>query len=121
MRHTNDRRRGLRWKLTSVLVDLDYTDDVALISNTFADLQEKTDGLVATISVIGLKINPNKTKTLRMNYRCTNYIRIEGEEVENVESFEYLDSVVDKFGGTEANIKRQLLLARAAFTRLQSI
>ena len=66
MRHTNDRRRGLRWKLTSVLVDLDYTDDVALISNTFADLQEKTDSL-ATISVIGLKINPNKTKTLRMN------------------------------------------------------
>ena len=43
MRHTTDRRRGLRWKLTSVLGDLNYTTDVSLISNTFADLQEKTD------------------------------------------------------------------------------
>ena len=43
MRHTTDRRRGLRWKLTSVLGDLNYTADVSLISNTFADLQEKTD------------------------------------------------------------------------------
>ena len=39
MRHTNNRRRGLRWKLTSILEDLDYADDVALISSRFADLQ----------------------------------------------------------------------------------
>ena len=43
IRHTNNRKRGLRWKFTSVLEDLDYADDVALISSRFADLQEKTD------------------------------------------------------------------------------
>ena len=48
MRHTNNKKRGLRWKLTSVLEDLDYTDDVVLNSSTFADLHEKTDRLVAT-------------------------------------------------------------------------
>ena len=86
MRHTNNRKRGLRWKLTSVLEDLDYVDDVALISSSrFADLQEKTDRLVTTAGVVGLKINPRKTKTLRMNHRCTDCIRIEGEEVEDVE------------------------------------
>ena len=63
LRHTNNRRRGLRWKLTSVLEDLDYADDVALISSRFADLQEKTDKLVATAGIVGLKINPRKTKT----------------------------------------------------------
>ena len=57
MRHTNNRKRSLRWKLTSVLEDLDYADDVALISRRFADLQEKTDRLVATAGVVGLKIN----------------------------------------------------------------
>ena len=92
MQHTNNRKRGLRWKLTSVLEDLDYADDVALISSRFADLQEKTDRLVATASVVGLKINPHKTKTLRMNHTCTDYITIEGEEVEDVESFVYLGS-----------------------------
>ena len=92
MRHTNDKRRGLRWKFISVLEDLDYADDVALISSRFADLQEKSDRLAATADIVGLKINLRKTKTLRMNHRCTDYIRIEGEEVEDVESFVYLQS-----------------------------
>lgn len=69
MKHTNNRRRGLKWKFTSVLEDLDYTDDVALISSRFSDLQEKTNKLAATAGIVGLKINPRKTKTLRMNRR----------------------------------------------------
>jgi len=104
MRHTNDKRRGLRWKFISVLEDLDYADDVALISSRFADLQEKTDRLAATGSIVGLKINPRKTKTLRMNHRCTDYTRIEGEEMEDVKSSVYLGSVLDKLGGAEADI-----------------
>ena len=56
-----------------------------------------------------------------MNHRCTDYIRIEGEEVEDVESFVCLGSVLEKLGGTEADIKRRLALARNAFTRLQNI
>ena len=67
VRHTNNRKRGLRWKLTSVLEDLDYADDVALMSSRFADLQEKTDRLIATAS-----------------HRCTDCIKIEGEEEEDV-------------------------------------
>ena len=38
-----------------------------------------------------------------------------------MESFVYLGSVLDKFGGKEADIKRRLALARIAFTRLQNI
>ena len=40
--------------------------------------------------------------------------------MEDVESFMYLGSVLDKLGGTEADIKRQLALVRTAFTRLQN-
>ena len=109
MRHINDRRRGLRWIFTSVLDDLDYADDVALMSSRFADLQEKTERLAATADIVGLKINPRETKVLRLNHRCTDYIRIQGEEVEDVESFVSLDSVLDKLGGTEADSKRRLV------------
>ena len=38
-----------------------------------------------------------------------------------MESFVYLGSVLDKLGGTGADIKRRLALARIAFTRLQNI
>ena len=38
-----------------------------------------------------------------------------------MESFVYLCSVLDKLGGTEADIKRRLALARIAFTSLQNI
>ena len=100
MWHTNSRKRGLRWKFTSVLED--YADDVPLISSRFAVLQEKSDRLVATTGVVGPKINPRKTKTFKINHRCADYIRIKGEE----ESFEYIGSVLDKLGGTETDIKR---------------
>jgi len=51
VRHTNNRKHGLRWKLTSVLEDLYYANDVALISSRLADLQEKTDRLVAIAGI----------------------------------------------------------------------
>ena len=41
--------------------------------------------------------------------------------MEDVQSFVYLGSVLDKFGNTEANIKRRLALMRNAFFRLQNI
>ena len=75
-------------------------------ASRFADLQGKTDRLAATAGIVGLKINPRKTKTLRMNHRCTDYISIDGEELADVESFVYLGSVLDKLGGAEADIKR---------------
>ena len=76
MRHTNNRKRGLRWKLTSVLEGLDYADDVTLISSRFAHLQKKTDRLVDTAGVVGLKIYSRKTKTLRTNHGCADYTGI---------------------------------------------
>ena len=79
--------------------------DVDLLLSRFADLQEKTVRLAAIAGIVGLKINPRKTKTLRMNHRCMDYIRIEGEEVEDVESFVYLGSVLDKLSSSEADIK----------------
>jgi len=42
-----DRRRGIRWTLTSVLEDLDYADDVALLSGKHTDMQEKTNNFKA--------------------------------------------------------------------------
>lgn len=50
-------RQGCEIDVDIVLEDLDYADNIALISSRFADLQGKPDRLVATTDVVGIKIN----------------------------------------------------------------
>ena len=51
---------GLRWKFTSKLEDLDFADDVALISSTQIHVQLKTNRLVENAERTGLRINVGK-------------------------------------------------------------
>ena len=44
-RTVEDQRRGIRWTPFSTLEDLDFVDDVALLSYTRQHIQEKTDQL----------------------------------------------------------------------------
>ena len=62
MRNTNNKKRGIRWKFMSTLEDLDYADDLALISSKHSDMQEKTRRLHVVTEYTGLKINVDKTK-----------------------------------------------------------
>ena len=41
-RTTEDRSRGIRWTLFPTMEDLDFADDLALVSHTQEDVQEKT-------------------------------------------------------------------------------
>ena len=42
---TNGKRRGIRWTLTSLLEDLDFVDDIALLSHRHPDMQAKIDDM----------------------------------------------------------------------------
>ena len=44
-RTVEDQRAGIRWTSFSTFEDLDFTDDVALLSHTRQHIQEKTDRL----------------------------------------------------------------------------
>jgi len=59
---TSNQRTGIRWKLTSVSEDLDYADDLCLLSSSGAHLSEKTGRLSNNARKVGLKINSEKTK-----------------------------------------------------------
>jgi len=67
IRKTFDKRRELRWNLTTVLEDLDYADDIALLARRHSDIQGKTSLLHDIGKAVGLNINPSKTKTIRLN------------------------------------------------------
>jgi hypothetical protein len=46
----------------------------------------------------GLLINPQKTKTMRINTTQTDKLTIRDTEVENVEQFTYLGSIISTTG-----------------------
>ena len=67
MRKTvGNKRRGIRWTLTSLLEDLDFADDVALVSYTRDQLQRKTSDLSLAANQLGLNISRKKTRTMQL-------------------------------------------------------
>ena len=65
----------------------------------------KTTALQTTALNIGLKINVKKTKVMMINISRTGQIRLGDNETEDVTSFTFLGSIVDKTGGTDQDIK----------------
>ena len=68
---------------------------------------------------VGLKLIIQKGKT--MAYGPINSLKIEGETMETVTDFIYLDSKITVDGDCSHEIKRCLLLRRKAMTNLESI
>ncbi len=51
-RSLDGRRRGILWRLTEHLEDLDYADDIVLLSHNFIDMQAKLDDLVEESQIV---------------------------------------------------------------------
>ena len=66
-RTVDNSRNGIRWKLTTTLDDLDFADDLALLSSRWSQAQDKLNRLNQFGGKVGLKINIDKTKVLRYN------------------------------------------------------
>ena len=60
--------------------------------------------MAATSERTGLKINRGKSKVTRINTTNENLITLVGERLEEVDSFTYLGSVIDREGGTDVDI-----------------
>ncbi|VDO53944.1 unnamed protein product [Schistosoma margrebowiei] len=80
------------------LDDLNFADDLALLSQTQQQMQEKTTSVSAASAALGLNIHKGKSKVLRYNTACTNPITIDGKDVEDVNTFTYLGSIIDEHG-----------------------
>ncbi|VDP68252.1 unnamed protein product [Schistosoma mattheei] len=69
------------------LDDLDFADDLALLSQSQRQMQEKTTSVAAASAAVGLNIQKEGSKILRYNTACTNPITIDGEDLEDVKTF----------------------------------
>ena len=69
----------------------------------------------------GLKIGTNKTKGMKISVNNNNAVLIDGQEVADVNSFNYLGARITKHGVAEDDIKNRLGKATGAFNRLAKI
>ena len=118
---TANKKNGIQWTMWSQLDDLDFADDLALLSHTHPQMQEKTNTLAINSARLGLNIHRGKSKVLRVNSASTEPITLEGEALEEVDEFTYLGSVVNKQGGTDADVKVRIGKARVAYLQLKNI
>ena len=101
-------RKGLQWTLTQQLDDLDYADDIASLSHSGAQMQNKTSILEERSRKAGLLINTAKIKVMKINSGSSRKIRVNDADIEEVESFTYLGSVVDTSGGSDADVANRI-------------
>ncbi|KAL3858042.1 hypothetical protein ACJMK2_012658 [Sinanodonta woodiana] len=118
---TNGRINGIQWTSWSQLEDLDFADDLALLSHSQQQMQDKTNILAATSAQVGINIHKDKTKILKINYTSNNPVTLQGSPLEEVESFTYLGSIFNQQGDTDADVKARIRKARAAFIQLKNI
>ena len=112
---------GIQWGLTKKLNDLDYADDICLLTHKYADMQQKIRKLSELAGEVGLKINISKTKTMRLNTTITTPIHTNQQELEDVKEFVYLGCTLSITGGTEEDIAKRINKARATFIMLHKI
>ena len=116
-----DRKRGIQWTFTTSLEDLDFADDLALLSHRIQHMRVKTRALEVQSAKVGLKINATKTKLMRIGTKRGDGVSVAGERVEEVDEFTYLGSIVSKKGGTDEDIQARIGKARQAFAMLRPI
>ena len=118
---TKDAKRGIRWGLFSTLEDLDFADDLALLSHTHQHIQDKTNRIQALGQQVGLRISTKKTETMTLNVKKPAPVKVNGTELRQTDKFTYLGSVIKPEGGAKEDIQSRLGKARHAFRELNNV
>jgi len=74
--------------------DLEFADDVVLLSHSFNHMQEKTHCLEATAGSVELRINKDKSTIMKMMTDCLQTVSLTKGIFDEVEEFTHLGSVV---------------------------
>ena len=104
------------------LEDLDFADDIALISTTQLQMPKKTDKLTEISQRLGLTISKIKIRVMRLNCRNIEPIKIQnGDAIKETKYFTYLGAVVRTERGCDKDMDSRLSKAKAAFRKLKRI
>jgi len=112
---------GIRWGICGKLMDLDYADDICLLTHSTRTMHKMLERLEKESAKAGLKINVKKNKEMRIALNNKEPLCIHNGTTERVTQFTYLDSITDNTGGAEEDIKARIRKAQTAFSALNKI
>ena len=120
-RSAGNARRGIRWAINNTVEDLDFADDICLLSHSFDDMQNKVNTLSEVIKGAHIKINVRKLKKMRLNSKKTDKITIDSNNIDTVQEFKYLGIIIDKDGGAFEDVKKRIKNENSAFVQLYPV
>ncbi|VDP06956.1 unnamed protein product [Schistosoma margrebowiei] len=118
---TSEGKHRIQWTSRMHLDDLDFTDDLALLSQTQQQMQEKTNSVAAASAAAGLNIHKGKSKILQYNITCINQITLDGEALEDVKTLTYLGSIINEHGRSDVDVKARIGKSKAAYLQPKNI
>ena len=110
--------------IEGIVIDkLVYAYDIVMLAGSVAELQTKADNL-EVVRTFRMKIKENKTKIMRasrFNNPSLPKIKLNGAEIEWVDSFIYLGSQITRDNNHSVDTKRRLALGSASLKALTLI
>ena len=102
-----------------VLTDLDYADDISLLSDSMEQAQELLNRVEIECAKVGLRLNAKKTEVITYNLPDHSPLTTtEGAVLKEVKDFKYLGAWVDS---TEKDLKVRKALAWRALNGMNSV
>jgi hypothetical protein len=99
-----------------------YADDLVLLAKEVKVLQDMIDKLIEIGGCYGMETNVEKTKVMRISRQPFPVkIVIDQKQLENVESFKYLGSILTNDGRNFCEIKCRIAMAKAAFNKKRAL
>ena len=111
---------GIEWG-TDRLADLDFADDVALLSRTLDGLQEMSDNIQEIGAKVGLRISSEKTKAMTIGQNEYPPVVINQRHIEYVDSFQYLGSYTSRDGDVEMETRTRIGKAASVFQKMSPV
>ena len=100
-------------------MDLDNADDLSILDESLSKMNELLE--ILRVARICLKINVKRTKSLTLGIREDEKMKLGNEKIDQVDSFNYLDSIVSKDGGSNEDAKSGITKAKGLFSQLNKV
>ena len=103
------------------LCNLRFADDIDLIAGSNSELQDLTDRLTSRSTAHGMEVSSEKSKILVNAENKKANIIMNGEHLEEVDTFKYLGATITKDGRSTSEVKTRLAIATSSMARLLKI
>ena len=104
------------------LHNLRYADDTTLLATSLDELGILLKKVKNESESLGLRLNVAKTKFMVIGDDGNNTpLLVDGQNVDQIQQFNFLGSLITQEGGCQTEIRRRLAMARSAMTQLSKI